>query len=458
MSKASQANLFSELRTVAQLASRTVSRRTGLLGGLSLSSLVAACGGGTASTSSKTLGYVISGADAGDEAGYSVSFAGDVNKDGVADLLIGEPAADPNSKNIAGETYLLLGGQLANLGAANGSAADGRINPSNLNGTTGYILNRIDLSDQSGWSVSSAGDVNKDGHDDLLIGAHHAKPNGKSQAGQTYLVFGDELASLDSDNNGVIDITSAALDGTTGYIFNGIDANDQSSLSISSAGDVNKDGHDDLLIGAPNGRGQYGTVGETYLIFGDELGALDNNSDGIINLSDLAGFNGTAGYVIKGISEFGGAKVFGASGRSVSSAGDVDGDGHFDILIGAPNSNTNGLQSGMTYLLFGSQLETLDSADDTTDGSIDLTAAALNGTRGYVFEGISVGNNSGWSVSSAGDINGDKVNDLLIGAYYADPNGKTNAGETYLLLGGTSNLQSFDAQDGSTDGVLNLIA
>ena len=136
----------------------------------------------------------------------------------------------------------------------------------------------------------------------------------------------------------------------------------------------------------------------------------------------------------------------------------MDGDGHFDILIGAPFSNTNGLQSGMTYLLFGSQLETLDSADDTTDGSIDLTAAALNGTRGYVFEGISVGNNSGWSVSSAGDINGDKVNDLLIGAYYADPNGKTNAGETYLLLGGTSNLQSFDAQDGSIDGVLNLIA
>ena len=192
--------------------------------------------------------------------------------------------------------------------------------------------------------------------------------------------------------------------------------------------------------------------GKAYLIFGDQLASLDaadGTTDGSIDPSKL---NGTTGYVFEGIS------VGNNSGWSVSSAGDINGDKVNDLLIGAygANNKAGDNSAGETYLIFGGQLANLDAADSKTDGVIDLSK--LNGTTGYIINGVAGDGRSGYSVSSAGDVSGDGADDLLIGAYYADPNGKTNSGETYLVLGGTSNLQSFDAQDGSTDGVLNLIA
>ena len=195
---------------------------------------------------------------------------------------------------------------------------------------------------------------------------------------------------------------------------------------------MNGDGVDDLLIGAPyanaNGRGD---SGETYLVFGDELASLDaaNGIAGSIDLSDL---NGTTGYIIKGIA--GGDY----SGYSVSSAGDVNGDGRDDLLIGAYQGDPNSTNSGETYLVFGNQLANLDKAGGTTaDGKINLSA--LQGTTaatgyGYIINGIDGGDLSGASVSSAGDVNNDGYDDLLIGAYKADAGSpsKSSAGETYL--------------------------
>src|SRR4029077_10601173 len=108
----------------------------------------------------------------GDYSGYSVSGAGDVNGDGFADLLIGARDADPNG-SASGQNYVVFGGQanLAVLDTAGGGAADGRINLSALNGTTGFVLNGLAVLDYSGNAVSGAGDVNGDGLGDLLIGA-----------------------------------------------------------------------------------------------------------------------------------------------------------------------------------------------------------------------------------------------------------------------------------------------
>ena len=116
------------------------------------------------------------------------------------------------------------------------------LNLSDLNGSSGFRLDGEAASDRSGWSVSSAGDVNGDGYDDLIIGAPYADANG-SMSGSSYVVFGRGSAFAATVN-------LSTLDGTNGFRLDGVAASDLSGYSVSSAGDVNGDGYDDLIIGA----------------------------------------------------------------------------------------------------------------------------------------------------------------------------------------------------------------
>ncbi len=181
-----------------------------------------------------TNGFVINGIDESDFPGNSVSSAGDVNGDGFDDLLIGADGADFNGLYSAGESYVVFG----KAGGFNLS-----LNLSALNGSDGFALNGIDTDDSSGVSVSSAGDANGDGFDDLLIGADGADPNGQDRAGESYVVFGSSEGFSPTLN-------LSALNGKNGFVINGIDESDFSGNSVSSAGDVNGDGFDDLLVGA----------------------------------------------------------------------------------------------------------------------------------------------------------------------------------------------------------------
>ena len=342
-----------------------------------------------------TNGFRLDGEQA-QQSGKSVSSAGDVNGDGYDDLIISASAAGYNGLN-SGSSYVVFGGA-ANMGAT--------VNLSSLDGTNGFRLDGGELGAVSGYSVSSAGDVNGDGYDDLIIGAVGTDPNGNN-SGSSYVVFGSGSAFAST-----VDLST--LDGTTGFRLDGELAYDQSGYSVSSAGDVNGDGYDDLIIGA-NGADFNGSYsGSSYVVFG--------TGSAFAATVDLSSLDGTTGFRLDGEADTD------TSGFSVSSAGDINGDGYDDLVIGANFADPNDIFSGSSYVVFGS-----DMAFATT-----VNLSTLDGTNGFRLDGVAAQDQSGYSVSSAGDVNGDGYDDLIIGAPYADPNDSTSgsSGSSYVVYGG----------------------
>jgi hypothetical protein len=332
-------------------------------------------------------GFTINGIAEGNETGNSVSGIGDINGDGIDDVVISALYADPNNLDKAGSAYVVFGKQ-------GGFSANFDLNA--LDGTNGFTINGIAEGNQTGVSVSGVGDFNGDGIDDLIIGASFADPNG-NYSGSSYLIFGSEEGFAPTLN-------LSALDGTNGFAINGANAYDLAG-KVSAAGDVNGDGFDDLIIGA---YGANGFTGASYVVFGSAQPLPPS-----FNLSEL---NGTNGFAINGINPGN------FTGISVSSAGDFNGDGIDDLIIGAPKANN---VAGQSYIVFGSK-----------EGfSANINLSELDGTNGFALNGVNADDFSSISVSAAGDINGDGLDDLIIGASYADPNGNTNAGSSYVIFG-----------------------
>ena len=299
--------------------------------------------------------------------------AGDVNGDGVDDLIVGARQGDPDGRQDAGETYVFFG-----------PLESGTFE---IPAVVDVLIKGIAPGDHTGISLA-IGDINDDTRADLIIGARRANPGGRVDAGETYVMFGP-LTS------GVFELSSRA-----DITVNGVDEGDESGVGAAS-GDLNNDGVDDLIIGArhadPNG-----TVdgGETYVVFGP-LGA---GTYELLALADVT---------IKG------TDPEDRSGYGLDVA-DVSGDAVPDLIVGAWGADPNGkMDAGEVSILFGplpSGVLELSSDSDVTIAGIDPE------------DHLGVG-------AALADVNQDGVADVLVGATQADPPDRPGAGEAYVIYG-----------------------
>ena len=356
--------------------------------------------------------FAISGLEAGDYLGMSLA-AGDLNGDGFQDLIVAATNADGPGTGLcsggqvgdrctAGEVYIIYGD--GKLSLVEGLLdADVTILGARAGDTTGRVL--------------ATGDVNGDSVDDLIIGAVWADPDGRNNAGAVYVLLGGPNLSP------VIDLA----DGSADMIVLGADPNDHLGYSA-AVGDINGDGIDDIIIGArladgvgvgrclDAGTGDRCDSGEAYVVFGrsDLPKVLDlHDTQPDVRLVGAAAGDQLSRYV---------------------GAGDVNGDGVDDILIGAYLAEAPGrADTGAAYILYGGELS----------GTVDLQT----GADVTVF-GRATGDYFGWTMA-LGDIDGDRSVDLLIGAPLADPGGLDRAGETVVFsnaagLSGSIDLSSRD--------------
>lgn len=310
----------------------------------------------------------------GQQFDINVGFAGDVNNDGGDDIIIGIPGADADTVTDVGQTLILFGS----------NTLMGVLSTDQIGNTIpGAVLKGINMDDLSGVSVDSAGDVNNDGVDDVVIGANLADTSTVNgiNSGQAYVVFGGNQL------NGALSLSDIG-GSLPGLIMNGVANGDNTGFSVAGTGDINNDAIDDVIVGSA-------FAGQSYLVFGN------NQLNGTIELSDLD--SNQTGVIFNGV---GSAINPGHAGFSVSTAGDINGDGTADVLIGVPDLFQAPPSNGESFVIFG---------DSSLNGSVELSevGSSITGRR---FIGATQQDNTGFSVNTAGDFNGDGVDDIIIGA------------------------------------------
>ena len=344
-----------------------------------------------------TNGFRINGVAQDDYAGWSVSDAGDVNGDGVTDLLIGAARVNTTVNGNEGAAYVVFG-KTGNFGA--------QLDLSSLDGTNGFRIPGQFSYGELGRAVSGIGDINGDGIDDIAVGAWQT-PVG----GEVYVIFGKSTAFT-------ADFDPAGLDGTNGFRLTG-GGNSRFGESIASAGDVNGDGLDDMIIGSPNGNSYRGAA---YVIFG--------STDPFAASANISTLDGTNGFAIVSSSNLQFA------GSSVSSVGDVNGDGFADVAVLAYGYGD--YSDGAVYVVFGKN----------GGFGASLTLNDLDGTDGFRVYGTS--NYAGFrDVTGIGDLNNDGFDDFMFGAEQHDGE-NADTGVAYVVYGKASGWSNFTT--GSING------
>ena len=324
--------------------------------------------------------------------GLFVNAAGDVNGDGLDDMIIGDIYASPIDQ-FEGSSYVVFG------------KTDGwadTFDPTGLTGADGYRIDGISPGDFAGLAIGG-GDINGDGFDDLAIGAL-GLGYGDALPASVYVVYGGP-----ADQGPAISLGD--VDGTNGFRVTGFDQSPE-VYNFEFAGDLNRDGFDDLVISFSGYQDK-----KMYVVYGTAAG-----SPATVDVADLDGSNG---FVISGTG-------INALGSTLNIVGDVNGDGFDDLLIGSRGSDNAPFGSpdsglGAAYVVYG--------RGDGFGQSIDL--ARIDGTNGFRLDGVVPSGYAGASAAAAGDVDGDGLADLLIGArdVYLSY-GLAGGGEVYLFNGG----------------------
>ncbi|MEW6221032.1 MAG: FG-GAP-like repeat-containing protein, partial [Thermodesulfobacteriota bacterium] len=406
--------------------------------------------------------------------GWSVATAGDVNGDGFSDVIVGAFGFD-NGQTDEGRAFLYLGG------------------PMGLAPNPGWIYESNQHDARFGGSVATAGDVDGDGYSDVVIGAEMFRyvgyyedykgradvrygphlsggrgllpepPQGSASFGSSVAAAGDVNGdgysdvivsdpSFDNDapEAGRVHVYLGPFLTNPAWTAEGKQPGAYLGASVATAGDVNGDSYSDVIVGGSDGAclylgGPAGLAASPAWTAGSNQGAIvatagdvngDGYSDVIVGLhrSDNGGtdagraclyLGGPTGLAVSPAWTVEGGQPGAYFGGSVATAGDVNGDGYSDVVIGAPYFNNGEPYGGRAYLYLG--------------GPTGLAASPA-----WTAESNQADENFGWSVATAGDVNGDGYNDVIVGAPRFDSN-ETDEGRAYLYLGGPTGLTTSPA-------------
>ncbi|MCP4963039.1 MAG: hypothetical protein GY925_27700, partial [Actinomycetia bacterium] len=320
-----------------------------------------------------------------------------IDGDGINDIAVGADNDDDGGSN-RGAVYVLF------------LNADGTVKAEQkISSLTGGLTGPLDNSDYFGASVAGIGDLDGDGIVDIAVGAH-ADDDGGSASGAVYVLFLNADGTVKAEQK---------ISSTTGSLTGPLDNDDWFGGSVAGVGDLDGDGIGDVAIGAVLDDDGGGDRGVVYVLF--------LNTDGTVKAEQK--ISSTTGGLTGPLDD---SDYFGVS---VTGVGDVDGDGIVDIAVGAYNDGDGGSGRGAVYVLFL-------NADGTVNAEQKISS-----TTGGLTGPLDNSDYFGWSVAGIGDVDGDGIVDIAVGAY-SDDDGGSGRGAVYVL--------NLACPDSDSDGLCDL--